>query len=565
MKSRSFFSILSGVVLGLVLLGAIGAFWLTARTAQLPKPTDRSATPTAAMFVPRQAAAMVSLLVNPDRLESFWVAESSAAQRKTLKANLAQLQHSLFATMGLDYERDLQAWIGDEVTFALTSPDADRDPTNGTQPGYLLALTVQDPQSAESAIQAFWRRRVGTKDLVTETFAGVPIVHADDANSTDPANLASATVGNQYVLFANSPKVLRSALNDVQVPTLSLESSFTYQQALEQLPQKQLGFVFANVAQLQPWLGQSLLSKTALSDLLNPPNSPTDIRYESLLVTLEPDPQGIVANAALRLSEPGLPPANQAAIKEDSPLLKFIPSGSRFAIAGKNLPQTWKSLSTLQEGWLGSLPLAARVQTTLASLQQQWGIDFAAEVFDWVTGEYAIAQIPRADRNQPDWIFVTQRSPETEAGLDRLDQIAEDQGASIGSFSLGDQKISAWTKLVTRTSPAGTAALQAEVQGVHTTIGAYELIATSLEAMQQALQTSQSENQPDFQSAAARLQTPNQGYIYLDQKMLAGLQAQLGLEPLKPLINSTQSAVLSSYGRDETGLRGAAFLHLEGL
>lgn len=560
MKSRSFFSILSGVVLGLVLLGAIGAFWLTTHTpAQLPTQTARHPTPSATMFVPRQAAAMMSLLVNPDRLESFWLAEASAAQRKTLKADLAQLQQSLFATMGLDYERDLKAWIGDEVTFALTSPDVDRDSTNGTQPGYLLALTVQDPQSAQSALQTFWRR--AAKDVVTETFAGVPIVHADDANATDSANLASAIVGNQYVLFANSPKVLRSALNDVQVPALNLESNFAYQQALEQLPKQQFGFVFANVAQLQPWLGQSFLAKTTFGDLL----PATQNRYESLLVTLEPDSRGILANTTLRLSEPSLPPANKAAITEDSPLLKFIPSSSRLAIAGKNLPQTWERISAqLQEGWL-AIPLAARVQTNLASLQQQWGIDFAADVFDWVTGEYAIAQIPRADRTQPDWIFVTQRSSETEAGLNRLDQIAQDQGASIGSFTLGDQKISAWTKLVTRTSSSGTAALQAEVQGVYTTVGAYELVATSLEAMQQALQTSQSESQPDLLAAAVRLQTPNQGYVYLDQRMLSGLQAQLGLESLKPLAKSIQSVVLSSYGRDETGLRGAAFLHLEGL
>lgn len=564
MKSRSFFAILSSVVLGLVLLGAIGAYWLTASApAQLPKQNDSHATPTAAMFVPRQAAAMVSLLVNPERLESFWLAEASVTQRKSLKADLAQLQHSLFSTMGLDYERDLKAWLGDEVTFALTSPDVDRDPTNGAQPGYLLALTVQDPESAQSAVQSFWRRQVGAKDLVTETFVGVPIVHANGADSTDSkSNLASATVGNQYVLFANSPKVLRSALNDVQVPALSLDSSFTYQQALEQLSGQQLGFVFANVEQLQPWFSQTFLAKTALNDLLPTAGQ----HYDSLIVTLEPDSQGILANAALLLSEPSLQSFSEAIITDASPLLRFIPSNSRFAVVSKNLSQTWKPLSTqLQEGWLASLPVAARVHSSLTSLQQQWGIDFAEDVFGWVTGDYAIARIPRADRNQPDWIFVAQRSSETDSGLNRLDQIAQNQGASIGSFLLGDQKISAWTKLVTRTSPSGTAALQAEVQGVHTTVGAYELIATSLEAMQQALQTAQAETDPDFQAAAARLQTPNQGYLYLDQQMLAELQAQLGLAPLKPLVNSIQSAVLSSYGRNETGLHGAVFLHLEGL
>ncbi|NJO80949.1 MAG: DUF3352 domain-containing protein [Cyanobacteria bacterium RM1_2_2] len=572
MKSRSFFAILSGVVLGLVLLGAIGAYWLTASApAQLPKQNASHATPTAAMFVPRQSAVMVSLLVNPDRLESFWLAEAAAPQRKSLKADLGRLQQSLFSTVGLDYERDLKAWLGDEVTFALTSPDIDRDPANGSQPGYLLALAVEDPQVSQTAVQAFWRR-TAAKDLVTESFAGVPIVHAADADSLEEPEVtfASAMVGNQYVLFANSPKVIRSALNSVQVASLSLESSFTYQQALEQLSGQQFGVVFAAVAQMQPWLSQpflrsNLLSKTPLLSLFD--LAAAAQRYDSLMVTLKPDPQGILADAAGLLSEPGLQPSSKAVITDASPLLKFIPSGSTLAIASKDLRQTWQYISDqLQEGWLSNLPLATRVESTLASLQQQWGINFAEDVFDWVTGEYAVAQIPRADQPQPDWIFVTQRSPEAEAGLDRLDQIAQQQGASIGTFSLSDQKIYAWTKLVTRSSSSSEpAALQAEVQGVHTTVGAYELVTTSLEAMQEALETAQADTQPDFQAAVARLQTPNQGYVYLDRKMLAGLQAEFGLESLKPLLNSTQSAVLSSYGVNETGRRGAVFLHLEGL
>lgn len=557
-------------MLGLVLLGAIGAYWLTASTpAQLPKQNARHTTPAAALFVPRQSVAILSLLVNPDRLEAFWLAEAAAPQRKGLEADLDRLQQSLFAAVGLDYERDLKAWLGDEVTFALTSLDVDHDATNGMQPGYLLALTVEDPQLAQTAVQAFWRRTA--KDVVTESFAGVPIVHAvDSSDSPSEANFASARVGNQYVLFANSPKVLRSALNSAQVSSLSLESSFAYQQAVEQLSGQQFGFGFANVAQLQPWLSQpflrsNLLSKTPLFSLLD--FSAAEHGYDRLVITLKPDPQGILADAALLLTEPGLPPSRKTEITDASPLLKFIPVNSALAVAGKDLSQTWQQLlSQLQAGRLANSPLAARVQTPLNKLQQQWDIDFAKDVFDWVTGEYAVAQLPRTDQPQPDWIFVTQRSPETEAGLNHLDQLAQQQGASIGSFSLGDQKISAWTKLVTRSSsPSEPAVLQAEVQGVHTTVGAYELFTTSLEAMQQALQTAQTDTQPDFQASVARLQAPNQGYVYLNRKMLAGLQAELGLDALKPLLNSTHSAVFSSYGVDETGRRGAVFLHLEGL
>jgi len=83
---------------------------------------------------------MVSLLVNPDRLESFLAARPG--QRRRARQELNQ-KTNLLANTGLDYQRDIQPWLGDEITLAVTTIDIDRDEQNGRQPGSLMALATK--------------------------------------------------------------------------------------------------------------------------------------------------------------------------------------------------------------------------------------------------------------------------------------------------------------------------------------------------------------------------------------------------------------------------------------
>jgi hypothetical protein len=545
MKLRSFFSVLAGVVIVLLLIGTVGAYWLTARSAaQLPKQTATQ--PTTAMFVSRQAAAMVTLLSNPERLESFWLAETSPANRRQVQTGLRQLQQSLFANSGLDYDRDLKSWLGDEVTFALTTPDVNRDAADGLQPGYLLVLVADDPELAQESVQAFWQRRAA-RSLVFEQFAGVQLIHAA-AKSAEQPNLTSAVVGGRYVLFANYPKVLREALNNVQVPELNLEHSFTYEQALEKFPERKLGFVFVNFAQLGTWLTDSPLAAVLEKAL---PDRPSDqSRYEGLVAALKPAAQGLLADTIVLATAPIQ--LGRGSFTAASPVLQFIPANSKLAIASRDLQATWNQ-------WQAQIaePWATRLQQPWIDLQQQWGLQFPADAFDWVNGEYALAQVPHSGHT--DWIFVAQRSAETGAGIEQLDQIAQQQGVSIGSLSLDDQTIYAWTKLKAQPlKNQSGATLQAEVQGVRTTVGDYEIFATSLEAMEQALAA---RSTSDIKDAVSQLQTPNQGYLYLNQEPLEQLLRSIrGFELPKALSDSLRSAVVSSYGTDEAGLRGEILL-----
>jgi len=85
--------------------------------------------------------------VTAQRVVSAW---GSSGQRRRARQELNQLKTNLLANTGLDYQRDIQPWLGDEITLAVTTIDIG-DEQNGRQPGYLMALATKTVIAAASS------------------------------------------------------------------------------------------------------------------------------------------------------------------------------------------------------------------------------------------------------------------------------------------------------------------------------------------------------------------------------------------------------------------------------
>lgn len=583
MKLRPFFSVLTALVITLLLISAAGFYWLTADNPLTLLRGGKQSAPAAAMFVPKQAPAMVSLLVNPDRLESFRLAVARPSERRRSRAELAQLKQNLLGGTGLNYADDIQPWLGDEVTLAVTTPDIDRDLKNGEQPGYLLAVATQDPARSREFLQLFWQKRaIAGTDLVFEQYSGVKLIYGSQAKVAldSPAEmnrsfglsspgLASAVVGDRFVMFANHPKVLRDAITNVQAPDLNLESSVAYQQALDQLSSRRIGLTYINLAELSEWFSES-------RETLTTPSSPAESRlYESLVAALEVDRTGLVADAALLTATGEKIARSSPALSKPVGALQFLPANTALAAAGTDLNQLWSEFS---DGIQDSKALAELSDRLLKDWQNRWGIELPENIFQWVEGEYALGLLPRPDATA-DWIFVAEQSQDSEAAIRRLDNLAQARGLSIGPLTLNDQRVSAWTRLATAARPVSNPlqasrsdlmALTAEVEGVHATAGNYEIFTSSIAAMDQALQApdhSLLEN-ASFKAAIAPLADRNNGYLYIDWPAVQGsLQQKLPVVRLvelaiQPFVDHWRSLTLSSYGSEQNLQRGALFIRL---
>ena len=610
MKLRSFFSVLLAVVVVLLSISAAGLVWLTAQSPLGLLKGGASSQPAAAMFVPRQAPLMVSLLVNPDRLDALRRVVARPRDRRRAVAELNQFKQSLLANTDLSYERDVKPWLGDELTWAVTSADFDRDAANGRQPGYLLAVNTQDPERSREFLQLLWQKRaISGVDLVFEQYKGVKLIYGSNASDSQPlqdpkskskrpaatlkprsSSLASAVVGDRFVLFANHPKVLRDAINNVQAPDLSLGNASFYTRSLDSLTQPRIGFSFVNLPRLASWQAGEVASPKAI--LKEPSKKETAIKVASskeppikvasskepstpkqtLAISLELKPQGLLAETAVLTLE-GKDEAVSPALKQPVEALKYIPASVSAAASGQNLAQLWFRLN---RGLAGYETAEQVVNRAIADLEKQWQLDLPQDVFSWVTGEYALGLLPATAvapsskllRPPADWIFVAETPGDAaRKGVARLDTIAQKQGLTVGSLRLGQQAVSAWTRL---TPSKGSTQVQAEVRGVHASVGNYEIFASSLAGMEQAIAAlDQSLSTAEqFQQAIAPLNQPNNGYLFVDWvKGQPILEQQLPVLKVlelagKPLVEHLQSLTLSSYGSASGIQRSGIFVRL---
>ena len=616
MKRRSFFSGLIIAVVALLLLGAGGFYWIAAQSPLGLLRQGAETTPSAAIFVPKQAPAMMSLLVNPDKLEQFRQVVAHPADRRRSRQEITQFKQSLLANTGLEYERDVQPWLGDEITIALTTVDFDRDPVNGNQPGYLLAIATKDPERSREFLQLFWQKRaISGDDLSFEQYQGVKLIYAvvpsgekavaatkkaqrkdldaiPDSLFPVPA-LASAVVGDQFVLFANHPKVLRDAITNVQAVDLNLSNAKPYAQALDTLTQPRIGLTVVNLPQLTAWLekpgAESAVRATGKTNAtVLEVKKDIEQKYQTMAIALGLNPLGLMADTAL-LTTDGKGTSNTPALTQSVTALQHLPDTSPFSLSGTNLDRTWNRLSSDLAGYE---VLSKLLNQPLDSVRSRWQLDLQKDVFSWVKGEYALGLLPdfavepvaktkskkQSDKLQRqnalpnDWIFVAQRSTENaDQAIAHLDDLAKTQGLSVGSLSLGEQTVSAWTRLTPTSGKNQAKTLQAEVQGVHATVGNYELFTTSIEAMDQALQAvgSSLKNSDRFNQAIAPLLQPNNGYVYLDwTEGKAILERQFPILRIielagKSLFDHLQSLSLSSYGMESGVQHSGVFLKLE--
>jgi hypothetical protein len=545
-SQRSFSSFLVAGVIALLAIAITGFYWFFPKSpVNLIAPTNK---PSAAIFVSKIAPVMASLLVNPDKLQ---VLES--------KGELSGIKTSLLAKSGIDYRQDIQPWLGNEITLAVTNLDIDRDPENGQQPGYLMALTTTKPEKSREFVELLFSKRVlSGSNLATEEYKGVKLLY-DDAPSAQGL-LAAALVGNNFILFANDPKVLRDAINNVQAADLNLTNSVQYQKATQQLPKNPLAMAFLNLPTVAKWQGLEL-SKPS---------------YDSQIISLALNSKGLLAETSFLATSASAAPS--PALSQAVGALQYIPASAGLAISGVNLSnldhselaKLWRQATATIYG--SGSDAIAKLAPSLVDLQKRWGINLKEDIFSWVQGEYAIALLPKT----ASWVFAVEKSPQVSQGIARLDAIATAKGLSISPLTLDQQKISAWTELTaqgktTHTKDRPPLTVEAKVQGIHTTLGDYEIFTSDLETLNEILKFPENSliNHRNFQDSIAAIPQPNQGYIYLDWiKTQQFLERQLPIlkfvEVLgKPFFNNLRSLTVSSYSSNMELLKGGLFFQLQ--
>ncbi|WP_103670204.1 DUF3352 domain-containing protein [Pseudanabaena sp. BC1403] len=457
--------------------------------------------PLAVKFLPQRSPLFLSFLVNPDKLELFTQLAAKPSDRGDVRHELSNLKQQLQQNWLLDYERDIQPWLDQEITLAVTDVDLDQQPANGLQTGYLLAFAAKDADLAKTSIDAFWQRlAVNGSDLGFEQYQGISILKTSFAE--DKPAIAGTTL-DKFVLFANDARVLHKAIDALQKPDLALMNLANYRDRLAQFNTGKnvgkVGVAYVNLAEL----GEELPK-------------------ESLLMSLSFDKSGIRAKTALNLASEKLetvvdtqttklktPPKNSSNSANKIPLASSV-------IIGNNLGETLQEMQNiLIPEWKQAL-IKAIAPITLDS-----------NTLAWAQHDYAIALLPKAN-HALDWLLVAkvEDANVTKEAIANLDQLVRNK-LTVGEISLKAQPVTIWTNLSTNDNSK----VSGNVVAAHTQTKDYVYLSNSLAVLESSLTLKNSESiaaSKSFKTISAKLPSDRLTYGYIDKNLdLSWVQTSL--------------------------------------
>lgn len=535
---RSFFGLLVAISCSLVLLGGLGFGYLRANSPLGLFAGSEHPIAAATVFVPSRSPFTISLLAKPERLIALQQAVVAPAKREQARREIAQVQQTLFQLTGLDYERDIQPWAGEELTYAYVDADLDQSSANGQQPGYFLAVEIAPDRQlqAQSFLQLFWQQQSLSGNVPqSQKISGVRVLSGRDIAGTTgrrAATLSAATalVGNQFVLFANDVRVIRRSLRASQTAQ-NLAQNSAYRQAVDALPMQRIGLAYLDTSLLNGELdGEASRDATLEKKRGRREASRSALSSTFMAIGVGLTRTGLMANLSAAATTSPLPLAVKNAegagdkmavslLLEAAGALQYLPASSELAVVGN-------SLSALESTLLASgVPRGALPEFL------QLGQSLPQNPWAQVTTHYALARLgsgrARSGKSSRDWILAVKREAATDPVAQALNQAATKAGYSVVPVSLGeedsDRDATAWTRFKIGKRRQASSALETELLGLHLQRGDYEIYASSLAAMNSSLAAPSSSllESPRFLQAIAPLETPNDGYLYVDWPAIA--------------------------------------------
>ncbi|TMC49559.1 MAG: DUF3352 domain-containing protein [Chloroflexi bacterium] len=323
------------------------------------------------------ASAPVFAVVNPNfgQLSSFAKLKAIFDKNPAYAKRLSELvQQSAASTSGaLDFQRDVQPWIGAEIALVLLDAPV---VGSSTPPNLVLIAATRDKTKSDEALARIRKQAEdGGATFTEEVYKGVKIVagHSRTASSA----LAYAAVQNQ-VLIGTSADALKKLIDTKQSGDhTNLASSAVFQRVMAQLPKDRAASLYVDLHAMAQSAPQS-----ASADV-------SALQGAGLALSFTDDGVRLDYVSAYDLDKAA--PAFKQVIEASQPttgaVFEHLPVSSILSVAGQNLRAFWNYYRDV----------ASRDPATssaIDNMQKQTGIDLDADVFAWMTGAYALGIVP---------------------------------------------------------------------------------------------------------------------------------------------------------------------------
>lgn len=430
-----------------LMAGGATAWWLLQRTpiSELPVGAD---------VLPQHTAASFSFTSDAGqwrRLRQY----GTAASQASFDRSLATWRDRLLVQSGFDYQRDVQPWVGEEITVAfLNPPDAEangsaspsangkdvlpyRPPTGADfDRSAVMILPIADAEKAQRLMTT--PKVKSDQEWADREYKGVKIREVHGQTQLD---YAVALVDSRFLVASGDVQSIEQVI-DAFKSKATVAQNADYGRAFSQLREE------VN----NPFMRLYVNVPAATEFASNNANQPIPPQLLSLMqnnqglasaMTLESDgirwrgATWIAANSRIRLKAD-----NQA---ERMPVL--LPAESVLMASGDNLKEFWQNYSQPDQGESaqaseGRLFSASSIQQNFRNLT---GLDWDKDMIAWAGGEFAVSLLSApaatsgaAPSPAPTTESITGTTAGTTAGLLLMTQ-ASDRRAADEAFTKLDQ------------------------------------------------------------------------------------------------------------------------------
>ncbi len=407
----------------IALIGGGTAIWWVIR-----QNTPVEGLPVGSEVLPQSTAMTLAFTTNENQwqqLQQFGNPETKAA----LAESFAKLRDRYLTSNGLDYDRDIQPWVGQEVTVAFLPPVLENNQPAAIQPYNpnglvdtppVFILPIANPAKAQ-ALMATPKTAAG-QEWVERDYKGQKIreVHGKE----EPA-YAATVLDNRIVVVSPSAKAIEQVIDTFKgKPPLSRISE--YNQAFKQLKTvAPLVRLFVNVPAAE---------KMALTN----PALPIPPQALSLLH----NNQGMVST--VNLVQEGVRMQGVAWVAPDSKVRyrtdnkaqrmpSLLPAQTVMMASGGSLKQFWQETSQKDEKNPAPRTSGYSINTAQSGLENLTGMNVDKDFLPWMDGEFALGLISAPAATDPTptagVMMLVQASDRraAEQSLKKLDQVMKDR------------------------------------------------------------------------------------------------------------------------------------------
>ncbi|MBH8572042.1 DUF3352 domain-containing protein [Nostocaceae cyanobacterium CENA369] len=401
--------------------------------------------PVGANIIPQDAVFAVSLTTDAKQWQKLYEFGTKETQAE-LNKNLLQLRDRFLTSNGYNFEKDIQPWVGEEVTLAILAPETskpalkpvatDKD-TADSQQSMIMVLPVKNPEMAKS----IWAQPKALKQgkWIDRTYQGFTIKQADGQAGE---NLSATLIDRRFLVITDNLKNTERAIDAYKSKT-SLATTGGFAENM------------AKISSYQPFAQFYVNVPTAAKIATASPNRhlPAQVlaqlqNNQGLAGTITLEPKGISLKGVSWLN-----PNSQRLLAVENTAGKMqnrLPGETLMMLSGGNLQRLWSDYVLTSQGNPFSPVTPEQLKSSVKSLTN---LDLDRDLLSWMKGEFSLSVIPSSPKDdspknfRAGLVFMVQASDRklAEASIQKLDDAMKNQYQfQIQSQTVAGQPIINW-------------------------------------------------------------------------------------------------------------------------